>query len=94
MADARRPSMRGRRVAVVGEHGDLELAGGRELIGEPVQLGELILRQRLGRKEEQRATRGIAPKLCQDLRLQLGMTISSLALNHFPDNESGYVLAR
>jgi hypothetical protein len=44
-----------RRVAVVGEDADLEIAPARELIRETVQLGELILRQRLGRKQVQRA---------------------------------------
>jgi hypothetical protein len=42
-------------VAVVGEHADLEVASAGELIRQGVQLGQLILRQCLGRKQVQSA---------------------------------------
>ena len=49
-----------RRVAVVGEHADLELVGPRQPVRQLVQLGQLVLRQRLGRKQIQRARRRVA----------------------------------
>ena len=49
-----------RRVAVVGEHAHLEPRGAGHLVGEGVQLGKLILRERLGREEIERAARRIA----------------------------------
>ena len=44
-----------RRVAVVGEDADLQFVGPRQPARQLVQLGQLVLRQRLGRKEIQRA---------------------------------------
>jgi hypothetical protein len=48
-----------RRVAVVGEDADFEVVSARQLIGQLVQLRELILRERLGREHVQRARRWI-----------------------------------
>ena len=58
-----------RRVAVVGEDADLlaRLPGDR--LAQALQLGELILRQRLGRKEIQRAARRILQDRVQDRRV-------------------------
>ena len=54
---ADRPARVLRRVAVVGEHADLGAGALVHVLGELVQLGELILRERLGRKQVQRARR-------------------------------------
>ena len=59
----------GRRVAVVGEDADLEIAVARHELRQRVQLGELILRQRLGRKEVQRARRRILQDRVQHRRV-------------------------
>ena len=71
--DVRAPANRAprilRRVAVVGEHADLELVAARELIGQLVQLGELILRERLGRKQIERARRRVAQNRAQHRRV-------------------------
>ena len=56
---ADRPARVGRRVAIIGEDADLEIAIARHEPGQRAQLGQLILRERLGRKEIERARRGI-----------------------------------
>jgi hypothetical protein len=61
----------GRRVAVVREHADLERTVSRHELRQGVQLGELILRECLGRKEIQRARR----RILQD-RVQHGSVIA------------------
>ncbi len=48
-----------RRVAVVGEHADLLAGRGVDRLAHRLQLRELILRQRLGRKQVERAARRI-----------------------------------
>ena len=52
----RAPRIR-RRVAVVCEHADLQIGAVRDQLGQRVQLGELILRERLRRKQIERARR-------------------------------------
>ena len=68
--DADRPPRVLRRVAVVGEHADLRH---RELpvdgLAHRLQLGELILRERLGRKQIQRAARRVLQDRVQDRRV-------------------------
>ena len=68
LAADRAPRVR-RRVAVVGEDADLELAVARDELRQRVQLRELILRQRLGRKEIQRARRRILQDRVQHRRV-------------------------
>ena len=58
-ARANRPARVLRRVAVVGEHADLLAEPRRDRLAHRLQLGELILRERLGRKQIQRAARRI-----------------------------------
>ena len=65
LAPDRAPRVR-RRVAVVGEHADLQLAVARHQLGEHVKLGQLVLRQRLGRKEIQRPRRRILQDRVED----------------------------
>ena len=65
LAANRAPRIR-RRVAVVGEDADLRVAVVRHQLGERVQLGELILRQRLGRKQVQRARRRVLQDRVED----------------------------
>ena len=58
-----------RRVAVVGEDADLACRPLIDVLRQLVQLGELILRERLGRKQIQRARRRIRQDLAQDRRV-------------------------
>ena len=48
-----------RRVAVVGEHADLDVRRARDLLRQPVEFGELVLRQGLRRKQVQGPRGGI-----------------------------------
>ena len=63
---ADRPSRIGRRIAVVGVHADRLIGRVAELVDEAVDLGHLILRQRLGRKEIQRARGGVLKNGVED----------------------------
>ena len=65
-APANRPARILRRVAVVGEHPDLMFGASRQLIGQLVQLRQLILRERFCREEIERARRGVAKDGAQD----------------------------
>ena len=69
-ARADRPAGVLRRIAVVGEDADLiaRLAADQRL-AHRLQLGELILRERLGRKQIQRAARRILQDRVQDRRV-------------------------
>ena len=58
LAANRAPGVRWR-VAVVGEDANLEVVAARHQLRQRVQLGELILRQRLGREEIERAGGGV-----------------------------------
>ena len=58
-----------RRVAVVGEDADLGLVGAREPARHLVQLGQLVLGQRLGREEIQRAAGRVPQNGAQDRRV-------------------------
>ena len=58
LAADRAPRIR-RRVAVVGEHANLNVGIARDQLRERVQLRQLVLRQRLGREQIQRARRRI-----------------------------------
>ena len=58
-----------RSIAVVGEDADLFAALGRQRFTEALELGQLILRKRLGRKEIQCAARMILEHRLQDGRV-------------------------
>ena len=66
---ADRPPRILRRVPVVCEHADLELGPVRQLVRELMKLGELILRERLGRKQIQRTRRWIPQHRAEDGRV-------------------------
>src|SRR6185503_16332110 len=57
------------RIAVVGEDSNLLARSRRDGLAKRLQLGELILRQRLGRKEIQRAARRILKNGMQNRRV-------------------------
>ena len=65
-AGADRLARVGRRVAVVGVHADRLATGLADERRQLVQLGHLILRQRLGRKEVQRARRAVLQDRVED----------------------------